>query len=206
MQNFYETLKYKLLYDISPNDANLTYDTEREHELTQIVDNWVKPHAPHNPTILDVGVGIRIEEFLALRVLGPQCIEGIDNDHTRWGYGFAKWNRYLDAQSPDMRRELKKVISLHQSDVRTIDGVQRDIVVALRIHPHLQNEDGIQQLIDLSKQLVVISCWRESGVGWGRKTEAEHIDELLQPYAHQLIVPMQPIGPEESHIWVLDKS
>lgn len=202
-----EQLLWNIRYDVSPDDVNLVYDPSRQKMLEDIFTTLIRPQVSENPRILNVGFGLRVEEIAALMVLDPRSIAGVDQD-TR--IGSPKWKRYTDSLSHDDKRRLEQTVSLWDRDVRSLPDDNYDLVCAMRIHPLLQNGDDIRRLIKLSSGLVLISCWRQSGIGYrtddGVLTEAEHIDKLFDPYRDNLIHAMLPVDAEESHIWVLDTS
>lgn len=198
-----------LLEDLAAaSDPRMEMDSAKQTGIENILTHHVAPYTPAQPTILDVGFGMRPEELVALRhVLNPRQIVGIESG-SLGDIGFPKWRRHVRGLPQGERQEVNRHITVRRDDVWGMDREAYDIVCAFSIAPLLQNERTIKTLRDMATSLIVITTYKDSIYRFGDRVEHEHIDYLLEPWSGQLLVRKEPIqGPTtDGYIWVMQTS
>lgn len=195
-----------LLEDLArESDPRMEMDSAIQTGIANILMRYVTPYAPAQPTILDVGFGMRPEEFDALQsVLNPRQIVGIEPG-SLGDIGFPKWRRHVRRLSRRDRQEVDRLITIRPDDVWGMDGEEYDIVCAFSIAPLLQNERTIRDFRGMARSVVVITTYKDSKYTFDGRVEHEHIDYLLNPWSNQLLIRKEPIqGPTtDGYIWVM---
>lgn len=199
-----DALIFQFQHHHNPESVNLIMRRGEQADIERMLEEHVQPYAPEHPTILDVGVGMRVEELEALLMLQPRSITGLIYDTKGQGsIGLAKWALH-DSRTNDS--QVKGKVRLVPGDVRDHHGGPYDVVCALGIAPQLQNDLDMREIINHSKGLVVVTSYRGSRLQWPEESEPAHIDHVLDPWSAQLKIRMQPMEyGNDSHIWVLQK-
>ncbi len=204
-ENLFEQFRALLDELALTSDPRMEMRQDIQSGIETLLTHYVAPHAPANPTVLDVGFGMRPEEFLALRdALNPSQIVGIESGNLG-DIGFPKWKHYRRGLQQYDREELDRLVTVRPDDVWGMDGEEYDIVCAFSIAPLLQNARTIRDFHNMATSVVVITTYINSIYTFDGRVEHEHINYLLDPYADELLVRHESIvGPTtDGYIWVM---